>query len=430
MTRNRFYLISFMVVAAVAAGPAVSFGPATQTSAEVWPDYRGPLGDGHAIATGLPLKWSETENVRWKTPIPGRGWSSPVILGGQIWLTTATPDGTKMSVICVDRETGKILLNRVLFETVEPDPINDVNSYASPSAIVESGRVYVHFGMYGTACLDTKSFETVWQRRDIRCKHSVGPGASPVVFEDKLILTMDGVDTQYVIALDKTTGSTAWKTERSAELGVVGPEGRKSFCTPLLVSSNSGTILVTPGARAFYGYDPRTGKEIWRVKHPGYSIGSRPVVADGVAYMNTGYDRSEVWAVRLGGQGDATSSNVIWKCQRGMPYKPSPLVIDRLLYLIGDDGMATCLDAKSGETVWKERLGGHFSASPLYAEGRIYCFSEDGKISVLKPGRKLEVIAESQLADGFMASAAVAGKAFYLRSKTHLYRIEDWKATR
>jgi outer membrane protein assembly factor BamB len=397
-----------------------------------WTDFRGPNGQGHSSSTGLPLTWSETGHIAWKTPIHGKGWSSPIIHGKQIWMTTATDDGREMFAVCVDRDTGRVLLDRKIFTNTAVDPINDVNSYASPSPAVESGRVYLHFGTYGTACVDTKSFETVWQRRDIRCSHSVGPGSSPILFGDLLILTMDGIDVQYLIALDKKTGETRWKTVRSVvaeESGPTGsmsaPERRKAFATPLLVQGDRGALLISNGAGAVYGYDPASGKELWRIRYPGgYSNSSRPVVSGETAFINTGFDKSELWAVRLGGKGDVTSSNVLWKCARNMAYKPSPLLVDGLVYVASDSGILTCLDASNGAEVWKERIGGAYSASPLYAEGRIYLFDEAGKTIVLKPGRKLEILAESRLDAGFMASPAVSGKSLILRTKTALYRID------
>lgn len=396
-----------------------------------WPDYRGPEGSGHARSSGLPLKWSETEHVAWKTPIHGRGWSTPVIQGGRIWMTTATDDGREMFVVCVDRETGRILLDRKLFTNAEVDPIADVNSYASPSAVVEPGRVYVHFGTYGTACIDSKSLETVWTRRDLHCKHSVGPGSSPVLFKDLLILTFDGIDQQFMVALDKRTGQTVWRKERSIlkELAAADklpePERRKSFCTPLLVEGRGGPVLVCPAAAAVCAYDPRTGEEIWRVRiGPGYSIGSRPIVGGDMVYVNTGYDRSEVWAIKLGGRGDVTDSLVAWKYNRNMPFKPSPILVDGFFYAVNDSGVITCLDALTGAEVWKERIGGSFSSSPLYSDGRIYLSDEGGKTTVIKPGRKLEIIAESSLDSGFMASPAVSGKSLFLRTKKALYRID------
>lgn len=399
-----------------------------------WPEFRGPNSDGHSDSTGVPLTWSETQNIRWKTAIHGRGWSTPVVWGDQVWMTTATEDGKEQFVVCVDRNTGKILLDKKLFDNPNPEPLgNPVNSYASPTPVIEAGRVYVHFGSFGTACLDTRTFAVLWQRRDLRCRHYRGPSSSPILFGDLLILTFDGADLQYLVGLNKKTGTNVWKTDRSADWNDLGPDGkpqaegdlRKAHSTPLIVTVNGQPMMVSIGAKAGYAYDPRTGKELWKVNYKGFSSSMRPVVGHGLAYITTGYGGATLWAVKLEGKGDVTDTNVVWKYGKGVPSKPSPILVDDLLYLLQDSGVLTCLDAKTGEEIWKERIGGAYSASPVYVEGRLYCCSEEGKTLVFKPGRKFEQLAENTLNDGLMASPAIAGKAFFLRTKTHLYRIEQ-----
>lgn len=399
--------------------------PTLAADTDNWTDFRGNGADGKTSAVGLPTTWSETQNVKWKTPIEGKGWSSPIIWGDGIWLTTADKDGKRMSVLCVNKETGKIRINRLLVENAEPDAINDFNSYASPSPAVEKGRVFIHFGTYGTFCLDPVSGKTLWERRDLHCRHSVGPGSSPVLFGNLLILTFDGIDVQYTVALNKTTGKTVWKSDRAVQWNGRPPEMRKSFGTPIFTNVEGKPQMLSLAAVIVAGYDPQSGSEIWRVRHNGYSGSARTVVGDGMAYFFTGYDRSELYAVKLGGHGDVTDTHVAWKLSKNMPFKPSPLLIDGLLYVISDGGVLTCLDAKSGEEIWKERVGGNFSASPLLAEGRIYLFNEEGKTTLIKPGRTFQKLGECELPDGFMASPAVSGKALFLRTKAALYRIED-----
>ncbi len=420
--------LSFWLWLAIAMGQGAG--------SDSWNEFRGASSDGHSAAKGLPAIWSETQNVRWKVPIPGRGWSTPVVWGKQVWLTTATEDGQKMYVVCVDRESGKTLLNRELFQNPKPEPLgNDVNSYASPSPTIEKGRVYVHFGSYGTACLDTRSLATLWTRRNLPCRHYRGPSSSPTLFENLLILTFDGADTQYVAALDKRTGETKWKTDRSADWNDVDPTGRiiadgdlrKAHSTPFITQANGRYEMISAGAKAAYAYDPRTGRELWKVDYRGFSASFRPVVGFGMAFIPTGYGHSDLWAVRLGGSGNVTKSNIVWRYSRNVPSKPSPLLIDDLLYLLDDSGVFTCLEAQTGKELWKERIGGRYSASPVFVDGRIYCFSEEGKTNVFHPGRMLKPLGENQLSDGFMASPAIAGKAFFLRTKTHLYRIEAAK---
>ncbi len=396
-----------------------------------WPQFRGPTGDGHSEAVGLPITWSETENIVWKTPIHGRGWSSPVVLDGQVWMTTATEDGLCMYAVCVDLESGRLVHDLCVFTNREiVQEFHSLNSYASPTPVLEAGRVYVHFGIYGTACLDTASGKVLWQRRDIHCDHFRGPGSSPILFGDLLIFPMDGIDVQYVIALDKTSGRTVWKTDRSIDLTTVIPDFRKAYSTPLVIEYNGRKQLISTGAQASYAYDPATGKEIWRVTMRGFSNASRPLFDGRRVFVNSGFSRPELWAVRPDGHGDVTASHVDWTAKKGLPVKPSPVLVDGLIYAASDRGVATCLEAASGELVWQERIGGQYSASPVYADGRIYFFSHDDEGTVIAPGRTLNVLAANRLDAGCMASPAVVGKAIIVRTKKHLYRIENTASRR
>jgi len=400
--------------------------PAPATAGDSWPQFRGPTGDGHADATGLPLTWSETENVVWKTPIHGRAWSSPVVLGGQVWMTTATEDGLQMFAVCVDLGSGEVLHDLRVFTNREiTQETHSLNSFASPTPVVEKGRVWVHFGVYGTACLDTTSGNVLWQRRDIRCDHFRGPGSSPILWGDLLILSMDGIDVQYMIALDKTTGRTVWKTDRSLDLTAFIPDLRKAYSTPAVIDAAGRTQLVSTGAQGSYSYDPATGKELWRVAVPGFSNVGRPLFGGGLVLVNSGFGKAQLWAVRPDGQGDVTDTHVVWKATRGIPAKPTPVLVDGLIYMADDGGVASCLELATGETVWQERLGGRFSASPVYADGRIYFFSHDDEATVIRPGRTFQRLAANRLDAGCMASPAVVGKGLIVRTKTDLYRIEE-----
>lgn len=406
-----------------------------------WPEFRGPHGDGHVAASadetpvGLPLKWSETENVKWKTEIPFRGWSTPVTLGNQVWLTTATLEGNDFFAICVDATTGKIIFNEKIFHCDNPEPLgNNVNCYASPSPVVEAGRVYVHFGSYGTACLDTSNAKVIWKRTDLPCRHFRGPGSSPIAFENLLILTMDGIDVQYMVALDKRTGATVWKTDRTAIWGDLDPDGkphmegdfRKAYSTPLVANVNGTFQLLTAGAKAMYGYDVRTGKELWKVRHDCFSAAVRPVYFNGLAMMCTGVGKkNEMLAIKVDGKGDVTASHVAWRTDMSVPRTPSPILVGKLLYMISDDGTLSCIEPMTGKLNWRERIRSNYCASPVYADDRIYFFGNQGKTTVVKPGPTFQVVGTNTLDNGFMASPAVHGKAFILRTKTHLYRIED-----
>jgi len=383
----------------------------------------------------LPTKWSESENVVWKTPIPLKGWSTPAIWEDRVWLTTATEDGHDMYVLCVDKNSGEILINEKLYHNEAPEPLgNDVNGYASPSPVIDDGLVYIHFGSYGTACLDAVTGKKIWETRAYPCRHYRGPGSSPFIYRDKLILTFDGADLQYLVALDKKTGKEIWKIDRATEWTDLDENGqperegdyRKAFCTPVIETIDGREQLVAPGSMCVFAYDPEDGSEIWRANDGGYSAASRPVFGDGMGFFSIGQGRGGFFGVRMEAlKGDVTDTHIEWMEEKGMPKRSSPLFVDGLLYLASDGGIGTCLEPKTGEEVWKERLGGAVTASPIYADGHIYIFDEEGEAQILKPGRTYDVVQKNRLDDGMMASPAVDGKALYLRTKSHLYRIEN-----
>lgn len=391
-----------------------------------WPDFRGPTRDGRAPADArVPLAWAEGENVAWKTAIHGRGWSSPVVLDGKVWLTTADEEGRELSVLCVDAATGVVLLDRVLFEVDQPQPRNAMNSYASPSPVLGPGRAYLCFGNEGLACLDGETFEVVWSRRDLRCDHMEGPGSSPLLHGGRLYVNVDGGDVQYVVAIDAETGETAWRTGRSAPLDALPDDLRKAYSTPIVVAVDGREELVSSGAQATVAYDPGNGAELWTARHGGFSMASRPVAGHGLVYVSTGYMRPELWALRPGGGGDVTQSHLAWKTARGVATMPSPVLAGELLFLVSDGGILSCVDARTGEEHWRERLPSSVCASLLFASGRVYAFDREGGTTVFAPASEPEVLAELRLEAGFMASPAVVGDALLLRTTTHLYRIEE-----
>jgi outer membrane protein assembly factor BamB len=406
-----------------------------------WPEFRGPQGDGHVSApgdthlAGFPLHWSETENVRWKTAIPYRGWSTPVVLGNQVWLTTATMDGHDFFAIGVAADSGNVRFNLPVFHSDDPEPLGNgasMNCYATPSPVIEPGRVYVHFGSFGTACLDTQTGKVIWKRSDLPCRHYRGPSSSLVLCRNLLILTMDGVDLQYHVALDKQTGATVWKTKRSVEwknedlsIAMVREgDRRKAHSTPLIVTDAGKLLMLSAGARAAYAYDPLTGKELWRVEHSDYSVAPRPLFQDGIAFFVSGLTKTELFAVKTGGQGDVTDSRVLWRLRTHVGKYASPLLVDGLIYTAAEQSFVTCLDSATGQVVWTERIGGSYAASPIYADGRLYFFNEEGTTTVLQPGRAFTPLATNSLSDGFMASPAASGDSFFLRTRKSLYRIE------
>jgi len=383
-----------------------------------WPQFRGPTGQGVSEEKGLPLTWSETKNVRWKVAIPGRGWSSPVVQGERIWLTTATEEGKSLRAIAVDLNTGAIIQNVEVFRLKSARLVNSKNSFASPTPVVEGDRVYLHFGAFGTACI-TQSGEIVWKTRLEYDNGQHGTGGSPVIYEDLLIVSCDGNDVQFVVALDKTTGKVRWKKTR---------EGYQAYSTPLVVSLPGGDQVISPGAFRAIAYEPRTGKEIWQVKYgEGFSNVPRPVYGHGLVFICTGFQQASLLAIKPDGHGDITKSKIEWRLDRGVPFTPSPLLVGNELYMVSDNGIATCVDAKTGQELWRARLGGNHSASPIYADGKIYFLSEEGESVVIAPGRELKHLATNQLDGPTLASMAVSSGSLFIRSQAHLYRISNTK---
>ncbi len=397
-----------------------------------WNNFRGPNDQGLTTAKGLPLKWGEKKNIAWQKEIAGKAWSSPVIWGDQIWVTTAPLEGNKLSAICIDKNSGKIVHNKMLHYVPGPQYCHPFNSYASPSPVIEEGRVYVSFGSPYNACLDTKTGEVVWERSDYVCNHFRGPGSSPFLYKNLLILHFDGSDHQYVVALNKETGKEVWKTTRSVEFDDIDEETgkpkregdfRKAFSTPVIAEVNGKPLLISLGSNALYAYEPETGKEVWRLDAPGVHSGScRPVVGHGLLFVPMG-SGGKLWAVNPEGKGVLPESNIVWRYDEVVPKRASPLLVDDLLFVVNDAGVAACLDAKTGKRIWRKRLGGNFSASPIYADGNVYFFDEDGKATVIRAARNYEELAVNQLGDGFMASPAISDDVLYLRSRSHLYRL-------
>lgn len=379
-----------------------------------WPEFRGPTGQGHSDERGLPLTWSETSNIKWKVPIPGGGWSSPSIQKDRIWLTTATDEGRSLRVVAVDFATGKITQDVEVFRLKSSPKLNPKNSYASPTPVLDGDRVYVHFGALGTACL-SQSGEIVWKTRLDYDNGQHGPGGSPVVYDDLLILSCDGMEIQFVVALDKMTGKVKWKKYR---------QGNQAYTTPLVLRLSAGDQVVSPGAFRAVSYDPKTGKEIWEVRYgDGFSNVPRPVYGNGLVFICTGFQQPSLMAVRVDGRGDVTKSHVAWTVSRGVSLTPSPLLIGDELYMISDNGIASCIDSKTGKPHWQVRLGGNHSASPVYADQRIYFLNEDGESVIISPGQQFNALARNQLNGRTLASMAVSGSSIFIRSDTHLYRI-------
>lgn len=393
-----------------------------------WPDWRGPTADGRSDATGLPLTWSETENIVWKTAIHDVGLSSPVVWGDQIWITTASGDGRALYAVCIDLNSGAVVHDVEVFQPKEPQRIHPQNTYATPSAVVEEDRVYVHFGTYGTACLNSGTGEVLWRRTDLNTDHLQGPASSPILFDDLLIVDLEGTDVQFMAALDKKTGETVWRTDRPKEIydNTEPFYFKKAYQTPIIVEVDGKPQLVGNGSQVAQGHDPRTGKELWRVVYGDDNTVSRTISGHGLFFVNCGGlpGAARLWAVRHGGAGDVTDSHVVWKISDGVPLESSPVLAGDLLYMISERGVLTGLQAKTGKTVWSERIRGTYGASLLHADNRIYVTSTKGKTTIIEPGPTFRELAVNQLDGDFWTSPAVAGESLLLRSKTHLYRIQ------
>jgi outer membrane protein assembly factor BamB len=388
---------------------------ASLASAENWPQFRGPGGEGHSKEANLPLNWSESQGVKWKVPLPGKGWSSPIIVDNEIWLTTATEQDRSLRVLTIDATNGRIRNDVEVFHLADAVAGHAKNSGASPSVIVDGDRVYVHFGSYGTACLK-RDGSIVWRNQELKYSQVHGPGGSPVLYENLLIVNCDGTDTQFVAALDTNTGKVVWRKPRPSAM---------AYATPLVVRAPGGAQLVSPGAFRAVSYEPRSGNELWSVKYgDGFSNVPRPVYAHGLVYLCTGFYQPQVLAVRPDGKGDVTASHITWRQARSVPLTPSPIVVGDEFYMVSDNGIVSCLDAKTGKENWRQRFSGNFSASPVYAEDKIYFLSETGETTVIAPGKEFRKLATNQLEGSFLASMGVSLGAFFLRSDTHLYRIQ------
>ncbi|MEW6305643.1 MAG: PQQ-binding-like beta-propeller repeat protein [Verrucomicrobiota bacterium] len=402
------------LVAAALAGWTIA-----AAGADEWPQFRGPERNGISPAKNLPTEWSADKNVVWKQAV-GQGWSSPVLHQGRIFLTASKPGGSGQSLgaLCLDAASGKILWNTDVFTPAASPKIHQKNSHASPTPIVEAGRLYVHFGHQGTACLDLKG-KVLWRNTELGYPPVHGSGGSPVIVEDVLVFSCDGAQNPFIVALDKATGKVRWKAPRVADV-----RKKFSFSTPQVIAVKGQMQIVSPGSGAVCALNPKDGKELWRARYgEGYSVIPQPAFGHGMIFLSTGFDRPSLMAIRADGQGDVTDTHVAWTLARGAPHTPSPLLVGDELYLVADSGIASCVDAKTGAVHWSERLGGNFSASPLYADGKIYCPNEQGVCFVLKPGKTFEKLAENSLGERTLASFAAMDGALFIRTETQLYRV-------
>jgi outer membrane protein assembly factor BamB len=418
-----------------------------ESNRQDWTQWRGPDGQGHALSNNVPIRWGETSNVVWKKEILGRGWSSPIVADGKIWLTTAieTPlnateaetrlssntgdqpltllDRVDLKVIALEQTTGALLHELTLFSVDDPQWVHKLNSYASPTPVYENGRLYCHFGTFGTACLDCQSTSIVWSNQELHVMHENGPGSTPIIAGEVLVFHMDGSDEQFIAALDKRSGKLAWKTPRSGEMRP-NPQHKKSYGTPLLVGVRGKEQIVSPASDWCYGYEPSTGKELWKVAYGqlGFSVTPKPVVGHGMVYLITGFGKGQLLAIDVE---KSAEPKIVWSFNKGTPTMPSPLLVGQEIYFVSDKGILTCLDALTGDEIYRDRLNGNFSSSPWFANGRIYVSNREGSTFVFAAGSKFELLAENLLPEPIMATPAVVDSSIYLRTEKHLYRIGE-----
>ena len=404
-----------------------------------WPQFRGPNGQGnahqHAIAESFPLRWSETKNIAWKTAIPGVGWSSPVIGGDQIWLTTAVEAGRSLRAICVNRVSGEVVQNIGVFRRDEVEHVHSQNSHATPTPIINEGRLYVHFGRNGTACLSLKG-NVLWRNDELNYSTPHGSANSPVIAGDLLIICADGSDRQFVVALDKQTGAIRWRRNREhleeaqRKSSEERDDSRKglpfiAFSTPLVIDVAGQALLVSTPADHVVANRVDTGEEVWWLPYNCFSLVARPVFGNGLVYAIGGLQDGHyaLYAIRPDGRGRLGGESLAWVRTETIPQVPSPLLIGKRLFLIKDSGIATCLNAISGEQLWQKRLGGNYRASPISVGQNVYVCSQEGKTTVIQLDSEYRAIATNQLDGVFLASPAISGNSLFLRSDTHLYKI-------
>ncbi len=396
-----------------------------------WTHFRGSNLDGISGEADIPTTWNDSVNVIWKAGIKGKGWSSPVVYGDQVWLTTATNDGKQMFAICVNLKTGKEDFSIKLFEPGTTYTKHEINTYASPSPCIEKGFVYLHFGTYGTACVRTDDGSVAWTRTDLNCDHVQGPGSSPILYKNLLILHIEGVDVQYIVALNKTTGKTVWRKERLKEcFDKLEPIGRKAYITPVIINVNGKDLLISNGSAACFAYNPETGEEVWHVVQGEDSTISSPFCENGIVFFYTGFvtskegeKYSELLAVDPSGNGDVTKTHVRWHFRSPILQLLTPLIKDGLIYTVDSNNNLFCIDARTGKTVYTKRLTAKYNSSPVYADGKIYFTSTNGETLIIKEGRTLEIISRNKLKGEVFATPAIAQKSIVVRAGTNIFCI-------
>jgi outer membrane protein assembly factor BamB len=397
-----------------------------------WTHFRGSNLNAISVSNEVPIRWDST-TFKWKSEIHGKGYSSPVVFDNQIWLTTGTPDGKELYAVCTDYETGKLIHDVKVFVPEETIGKHSINTYASPTPCIEKGFVYVHYGSLGTACIRTSDGSIVWKRTDLKCKHVQGPGSSPIIYKNLLILHYEGTDVRFIVALDKSSGKEVWRTDRPAEPYIPLPNiGTKAYITPIIINVKGRDLMISNGSAACFAYDPLTGEEVWRVIRGAESTVPMPISENGIVYFYTGFmvdnespNFTELLAVNPDGKGDITATNILWRKRDNQTQTQmlTPVIKDGLIFTVNTRNMLMCIDAKTGEEIWSERQRANFNSSPVYANGNVWFFSVKGDVIAVKAGRKYEVVAQNTMDSGIWATPAFLRNEVILRTEKYLYRI-------
>jgi len=403
---------------------------ATGLHAENWPRFRGPTGQGVSTETDLPLEWDAAKNVAWKTPIPGDGWSSPIVWDDRVYVTTATDNGESCHILALDRGTGRIVWDREVFRQ-ELKRKENKNSFATPTPCTDGERIYACFADGSFAAVNLAG-EVVWTNRDYPFYSKHGLGESPIVYRHLVIMPRDGSspgpdikvgwkepwDQAFVVALDAATGQEVWKASRGMS--------RVSHMTPIVLSVDGRDQLISPAGDRIQGFDPLTGTLLWSAYSQGEGVTPSPVAANGLLYTSSGFEKPTVRTVNLAGaRGDVTDTHIQWEQLKGTPTQSSLIYVEPLLYAVSDNGVLSCYDGQAGDVVWQDRLGGTFCASPVYADGRLYFLSEQGETTVVRPGREFTVLAKNVIDERCQASLAVSSGRLFLRTERHVYCIAN-----
>ncbi|MBI5395643.1 MAG: PQQ-binding-like beta-propeller repeat protein [Verrucomicrobia bacterium] len=400
----------------------VAFTAAMAAEASDWPCWRGTRGDGVSDETRLPVRWSATENITWKTALPGWGHSSPAIWGDRIFLTTYVEDGGKRQLLCLDRRNGKLLWERVVLAS-PPEKKHKFNSFASSTPATDGQRVWVPFFQapdVQLACYDMDGKE-LWRKSPGTFKSVHGFCSSPLLYKDLVILNCDQDDLAYIVAYEKTTGKERWRIDR--------PNRTRSYCAPLIVKAAGKMQMVLSGSKCVASYDPDTGRQHWLLDGPTEQFVASPAFESGIVFITGGYPQHHFMGIRPDGTGNVTGTHVVWHDNsdfKAVSYVPSPIAHNGRFFVVSDVGIASCLDAKTGKSLWREQLGRHHWPSPVRVGDLLYFLDDDSNTYVIKASPKFELVAKNPLGEAeasCFASPAISRGQIFIRTMQNLYGI-------